>query len=131
MEVLTTSCCGSPTNDERMTPRHRSRPTWGDGGRCHEGPAPRGLDVAMELRHECLDGLETLLGAQEALHPNDDHLVVDVVVEVEEVRFEQPEPAAAVERRSAAHGDRRRSALATHVDPSGPDAVENLRALDR
>jgi hypothetical protein len=72
-----------------------------------------------------------LMGAQEPLHPRDDDVVVDVVVEVEDVA---PSVGGARFGRETSDGCPRsspRAALVAYLDPLGADAVDVLSALDR
>ena len=64
-------------------------------------PGARGLDVAADLLHERLEGIEAALVAQPVQEIDGDMAAVDVLVEVEQVHLEQA--AGAVHRGPGAH----------------------------
>ena len=78
-------------------------------------------DVEFELGDDRLDAVELALAAEEVGEAHLDVLAVEVVVEVEEVRFEQRRLGVLVERRAPAEVDRTRVLGA--VGPLEPPGV--------
>src|SRR5689334_12939984 len=77
------------------------------GPRLLLGKLAHPLDIGPHLRDQVVDVVEALLAPQEPAEPHPGLLIVEIALEIEDVRLAQTQARVGVEGRAPADGDRR------------------------